>query len=1175
LNDERRSPVAWSTLLVAALLGYGLFGGGVPLDLLRPVSRDSRPLRVAHLEDVPARLWEDPLLAYERAVRGAGRDLGVLVTVDAELPTNRVDDPLAAYRPAAEARPGVTVRGSMFDTVLPPSVASGAPVLPPLPPDPYLESDESLLLLTMVMPSGRYAEDTENRKRTRYAALSALRDAGYVAHDSGHLGAFQLTSTRTRAAYAAPFERFRLGPDGTGEWKRVLLLWLPSELLGPQPVAVLHDVHASLLSRLGLADVPTGIRIVGPTSSDTLLAMLDEGEPLQETLEPGPEAESCVLADATLLSTWATISWTEAQRAGVAQAYCEALDRRTIGLGGHGCLALVRVTGQDSVLIETLQSELDNRGIDVSADRIALVTEWDTSYGRSFSEAFMDQARSSGDGDGGAPTRPGEGAGVLRFSYLQGLDGRVPSPDGELRDDIPVDVDDDGPIGRRQTDYLRRLQSSLEEGNARFDAIGIIGTDVYDKLLILRALRQQFPDSVFFTTDLDARFLTAEENPWTRNVIVASHFGLTPLGEDVGVATMLPFRGTYQTANYVACGRALRGTPAASSAEDPGDDRPAPSAQQVPERGVVQAAEKVAAVAQPPGSEDGRPDAPAGAGAGTPGTGAEEVAQGGQPDDPAAGGGKAAVPDGHVAAGNTVRLYEIGRTGAVLLNGTGGETRSLGSLPWVLAALPPLVLLAFACRREASDQVFGFLPERVLLDLSTVFLVLAIAVSAWGASIGFHAEGFGPWFFVLVALAALVGTYLLCRAHVFFLAVHARYPEQGAPLSASMAVGASPVVAVAILGVVLCMVFASGRDGEPLYLLEGVSVWPTIALRGCVLLFGISGLLVMAWNLQKREVKIGERLGLCSDDYGAVSWKAASAALIRSLKGSVKIVLGQERVALDDWTRNSGSKPAAQRGWEAYCAHANGRLERTLRNTMLFSGLLLLAHLVEAPQAGVARGLPAQIAERATWFLAIPCVAMTIFYVYETTLGCCRFLSQLASREGFVVWSRDSRRTLGRTNDLDPGDAVTGSASLDPLLDVRLAAHLTEEVSRLVWLPAALLLALVLAQNTFFDSWAWSRTTVLLTAFAIVLLVVTAARLRGAAERLRRRSIQRLRETELYHKIAGDPDARHDELGHALSEITGLRRGAFLPFAQHPIVVALMLPFGGVGTLAILERMAS
>src|SRR5262249_26978822 len=74
--------------------------------------------------------------------------------------------------------------------------------------------------------------------------------------------------------------------------------------------------------------------------------------------------------------------------------------------------------------------------------------------------------------------------------------------------------------------------------------------DVYDKLLVLQALRQEFPKATFFTTDLDARMLHPSEVTWTRNLIVASSFGLElrrPLQHGIP-----PFRDSSQSASFLA-----------------------------------------------------------------------------------------------------------------------------------------------------------------------------------------------------------------------------------------------------------------------------------------------------------------------------------------------------------------------------------------------------------------------------------------------------------------------------------------------------------------------------------------------------------------------------------------------------------------------------------------------
>ena len=83
----------------------------------------------------------------------------------------------------------------------------------------------------------------------------------------------------------------------------------------------------------------------------------------------------------------------------------------------------------------------------------------------------------------------------------------------------------------------------------------MLGSDVYDKLLLLQSLRIHFPNVIFFTTDLDARLFHSKELNWSRNLIVASSFGLQ-LEKDIQ-GDIPPFRDSYQTATFLASPIAL------------------------------------------------------------------------------------------------------------------------------------------------------------------------------------------------------------------------------------------------------------------------------------------------------------------------------------------------------------------------------------------------------------------------------------------------------------------------------------------------------------------------------------------------------------------------------------------------------------------------------------------
>jgi hypothetical protein len=156
---------------------------------------------------------------------------------------------------------------------------------------------------------------------------------------------------------------------------------------------------------------------------------------------------------------------------------------------------------------------------------------------------------------------------VFRYSYLSGLDGEVPGDDsvkagrGEkpkanvTAKDVLAGGLQERPEGTSQLDYVRALTARIQDEGEGAKAIGILGSDPYDALLILKALRPAFPYAVFFTVDLDARHLHASEYQWTRNMVIASPFGLQldgGLQRDVP-----PFRSSYQTATYFAVLRAV------------------------------------------------------------------------------------------------------------------------------------------------------------------------------------------------------------------------------------------------------------------------------------------------------------------------------------------------------------------------------------------------------------------------------------------------------------------------------------------------------------------------------------------------------------------------------------------------------------------------------------------
>ena len=253
----------------------------------------------------------------------------------------------------------------------------------------------------------------------------------------------------------------------------------------------------------------------------------------------------------------------------------------------HRGLKLINVTCTDYDLARALVDELKLRGIDLMkpSDGVVLVSEWDTFYGRALPLTLATEVKSrmlrftSGRepesdsrwdrvahrltaNSGEWPTH------IIRATYFRGVDGLLP---GESMPKANVhkgpNAGDDAetamhPFGRSQLDYMPRLARTIRDLDVQAQsrgcsvkAIGVLGSDVYDKLLLLQALHKAFPKVIFFTTDLDARLFDADQIKTTRNLIVASSF-------DLGLSqrwreAIPPFRDSYQTAQFIATRLAL------------------------------------------------------------------------------------------------------------------------------------------------------------------------------------------------------------------------------------------------------------------------------------------------------------------------------------------------------------------------------------------------------------------------------------------------------------------------------------------------------------------------------------------------------------------------------------------------------------------------------------------
>lgn len=517
-NQQRQGPglpISGAAVIIALIFG-SLFVQQLAFKGSRPRVPGHGISMSAGLEDVQARLWEDPFAAVRR---------------------HRADSKDTRHKIESLAE---QIAGE--------------------------ETDEVMVLGVMVF-GGPYAKDAERRIRSRHATLSALGALEYVPDNAEHLGYIKTDRDKGNAIKEGlpeivPYEWFVPGFESRHKPKRkILVLWLDDDAFYPTPLAKIGKLKSRLQDDVKKFDKPgpkITFKILGPAGSSNLRAMVDE------ILQPGSGWET--LKGVSIFSPSATA---EDELLLEKCDDCNSSSNVTRFFEDKvKPVTFLRTIGTDSVLTDALVDELARRGADPRnpENHIALISEWDTFYGRALPRTFIKSVNSD--------NKTKEINWIHQFSYLRGIDGQLP---GDLHSDASGSVSSadknrdketkalERPVGQGQFDYLRRLATRLEhcdeeikrEGRGRIKAIGVLGSDVYDKLLVLQVLRDRFPGAVFFTTDLDASLLHPEEFKWAHNLVIASNFGLELHPElQKGIP---PFRDNYQTSLFFSTMMALDG----------------------------------------------------------------------------------------------------------------------------------------------------------------------------------------------------------------------------------------------------------------------------------------------------------------------------------------------------------------------------------------------------------------------------------------------------------------------------------------------------------------------------------------------------------------------------------------------------------------------------------------
>lgn len=505
-GDNKSLAATLPITAVLALLAGFIANHLIPYQEERP-SINSVPSYYRDVQDVDARLWQDPFAA--------------IASVDNE-----------------SANPSTTR-------------------YPHTPEQIYFHEQptehNNVTIIAVTLPGAPYQEAAENRMRRRYAVLSGLANQNYTPDDEQHIGYFY-PDGNTQLQKKVAFEWWinKENVNAIGEKLKILVLWVDELGLSNCPAAKLQELLRQASSKSQAHDT-FRYTVIGPNTSTLLLDMV---------LEDPNNAAACVGLPATAQAV-ADLGHINQQEITYYAASATAYDQRFLKythttdahlgtfLKNKKNITLYRTTANDYEMMQVLVRELKLRHI-TPLDQIVILSEWDTFYGQSIRRMFQREWETRG--------HPLKNI----FSYMRGLDGKLPNkPDkpaaGEEKKADSKDKPGSAiefPEGQNQKDYLRRLAETIDKldrelkakGNNGVNAIGILGSDVHDILMILEALRPYFPHKQFFTTDLNAAYNHPSKLAQTHNLLVASAYDLTLRPELQGVVPA--FRDSYQTAFF-------------------------------------------------------------------------------------------------------------------------------------------------------------------------------------------------------------------------------------------------------------------------------------------------------------------------------------------------------------------------------------------------------------------------------------------------------------------------------------------------------------------------------------------------------------------------------------------------------------------------------------------------
>jgi hypothetical protein len=427
-NDSGGSKANLIPVVLFVLLTTGVLID--PLTSSRPNDTGYlKPARTSH-DKVEARLWQDPVVAVDKHVKKLEEE---------------------------KASRGIREDTNKYNTI------------------DHLKQNinDSVKIVAVSVPGQSYSEAIESRQRSRYAVISALGSREYITEDGESIQYFQLTYKKRKSSEKCPdcsadtknqsdctsdtpckddsksdsvvwvnvpYEWFESNPEpGSEKPKKILILWLNQDKITK---SLYRDTIQYLFDELGKK--AAGFDLIGPSETSFLVELLTRppiNTGISEDSIQTCDAKNVSLNKFKIISPSATISNQDLHSEINKEKYYDSCNLSGSSKSLDDLLherSIIRTIGQDEDLAKALIWELQQRGIaprknsskdsnqqDTNSDtnHLILISERDSLYVQKLTHHLRSYYKFV------------TGRSITEFSYLRGLDGKLPEdePDKKYR----------------------------------------------------------------------------------------------------------------------------------------------------------------------------------------------------------------------------------------------------------------------------------------------------------------------------------------------------------------------------------------------------------------------------------------------------------------------------------------------------------------------------------------------------------------------------------------------------------------------------------------------------------------------------------------------------------------------------------------------------------------------